>query len=300
MLCGGIDLGGTKIEARLFDGPEAETVDIKRIDTPQDSYESMFAALVSQIDWLRSHAPDLPVGAALPGVIDPQTETSFASNIPTSGRQLGPDLHRHFGAPIPVINDCMAFAYSEANGGAADGAKVAMGLIMGTGVGGGVCIDGKIPPRHAGLAVEIGHLGMPARALTRHGLPLSRCGCGRSGCYENYISGTGLSNLSEWLTGRRLTAREIARADTPETQKLMRIWADLTGECLDAIQLMLDPDCIVLGGGLSNIDGVVDTLRQSLGRRRLGKARLPVLTTAQHGDSSGARGAALLALKDQS
>ncbi|MCT4610393.1 MAG: ROK family protein [Pelagimonas sp.] len=299
MRCGGIDLGGTKIEARLFDGDQTLTIEKQRVPTPKTSYDAMFDALVGQIDWLLGFDPDLPIGIALPGVIDTETQVSFASNIPTTGRSLGPDLARHYGREMPVVNDCMAFAFSEATGGAAQGAPVTMGLILGTGVGGGICIDGAVPPRHAGLAVEIGHVGIPARALARHDLPLWPCGCGRQACFENYISGTGLSNLSEWLTGQRLSGETIARAETAETRKLMQIWADLTGECLDVIQLTLDPDSIVLGGGLSNIDGVADLLTARLETLRLGDARLPTITTAQHGDSSGARGAALIAIKDR-
>lgn len=300
MRCGGIDLGGTKIEARLFDGPETKTLEKRRIATPKTSYADMLEAVVEQINWLRSFDANLPVGIAVPGVIDPETGESFASNIPSSGHAIGRDLEQRVGTPIAVINDCMAFALSEATGGAAEGAQVTMGLILGTGVGGGLCIDGKIPPRHAGLAVEVGHLGISNRALARHDLPLWPCGCGRMGCIENYISGTGLTNLAEWHLGRRLSGEDIVKCDTPDTQKVMEIWADLAGDCLHAIQLVLDPDCIVLGGGLSNITGITEILTESLTRQRLGNARLPNIVTARHGDSSGARGAALVATKDNS
>lgn len=295
MLRGGIDLGGTKIEARLFEGPEARTVETRRIPTPKESFGAMMEALEAQISWLEGHATGLPVGVAVPGLIDPLTQENFASNIPATGHSVARTLAQSFGRPVPVVNDCMAFAYSEAHGGAADGARVVMGLILGTGVGGGLCIDGQVPPRHAGLAIEIGHLGLSGRALERHGLPLWRCGCGRRGCMENYVSGTGLANLAEWHLGERLPAEEIARAQTPGTERVMTIWEDLAGECLDAIQLLFDPDCIVIGGGLSRIAGVTERLSASLGQLRLGRARAPRITVALHGDSSGARGAALLA-----
>jgi N-acetylglucosamine kinase len=298
MRCGGIDLGGTKIEARLFDGSETTTLEKRRIPTPKTNYADMLAGVVEQISWLRGFDPYLPIGIAVPGVIDPETGESFASNIPSTGHAIGPDLERRLGTKVPVINDCMAFALSEATGGAAQGDCVTMGLILGTGVGGGLCINGDIPPRHAGLAVEIGHIGLSARALARHNLPLLACGCGQTACVENYISGTGLSNISEQVLGTRLSGEEIARAASPETRKVMEIWADLTGDCLLTIQLMLDPDSIVLGGGLSNIAGVTDLLTQSLLRQRLGSTKLPKIVTAQHGDSSGARGAALVATKD--
>ena len=295
-MIGGIDLGGTKIEARLFDSSATKTLSVHRIPTPLSSFDAMADGVAEQVRWLDSHANrPLPVGISVPGIIDPETGIGFASNIPTTGHALAPALTERLGRTLPMVNDCMAFAYSEANGGAADGARVVMGLILGTGVGGGLCIDGQIPPRHAGLAVEVGHLGMPGRALERHGLPLWPCGCGRMGCMENYISGTGLSNLAEWHTGQRLTAEELASADTPEATRVMEIWADLAGDCLYAIQVMLDPDCVVLGGGLSNMAGIAEILSESLARQRLGSARSPRIVAARHGDSSGARGAALMA-----
>ena len=296
MLCGGIDLGGTKIEARLFDGRDAHTVDVVRIPTPKENFEAMIGGLAEAFSWLETTAGGaIPVGLAVPGIVDPRTGESFASNIPATGRAIAPALAEACGRTLPVINDCMAFAYSEAHGGAGEGAHTVMGLIIGTGVGGGVCIDGQMPHRHAGLAVEIGHVGTPQRVLDRHGLPVWPCGCGRSACFENYMSGTGLANLAEWKLGARISAHELAQAGTEEADEILSIWADLTGECLDTIQLMLDPDCIVLGGGLSNLPGVERRLTDALAKRRLGRVRLPSIRRARHGDSSGARGAALLA-----
>lgn len=298
-MIGGIDLGGTKIEARLFDGAGAETVAVHRVKTPQESFEAMMAALSGQVDWLcdRAGDPALPVGVSVPGLIDPQTGESFASNIPSTGHSIAAALQQAQGRALPVVNDCMAFAYSEATGGAGDGARSVMGLILGTGVGGGIIIDGEIPHRHAGLAVEIGHVGISARALARHELPLWRCGCGQLGCMERYTSGTGLSNIAEHVTGTRHTGEALAADGGDEAERILGIWADMTGDCLYDIQLMLDPDCIVIGGGLSNMGGITDRLTASLAALRLGQARLPEIRTAQHGDSSGARGAALLATR---
>lgn len=293
-MIGGIDLGGTKIEARVFDGPNAHTVAVRRVPTPLDSYDALCGGLIAQIDWLEAEAgdPALPIGISVPGILNPDTGESFASNVPTTGHSLAATLNGLKGRPFPVVNDCMAFTYSEAHGGAADAYAVVVGLILGTGVGGGVCMDGALPERHAGLAVEVGHIGLSARALDRHGLPLFACGCGKLGCVETYISGTGLSNIVEWKTGTRIPAHEIT------SDAVLDIWADVTGDTLAAIQNILDPHCIVIGGGLSNMTGITERLSMAMADNRLSRqVRLPELITAQHGDSSGARGAALLATR---
>ncbi|WOI57622.1 ROK family protein [Palleronia sp. LCG004] len=124
-------------------------------------------------------------------------------------------------------------------------------------------------------------------------MPLQPCGCGADGCLETYISGTGLSNLAEIRTGHHRTAEEIV-AD-PDMAGTLEIWADLTGECLSILQLAVAPDIVVLGGGLSNIPGVENRLSAALATRRLGDAAMPSIAIARHGDSSGARGAALIA-----
>lgn len=289
-LVGGIDLGGTKIEARLFEGPGARTVETRRVPTPTDSFEALTEAVLTQIAWIDGLAGGaVPIGVAVPGTVHPETGIGFASNVPLTGRSLGGALRARTGRAIPVVNDCMAFALSEARGGAGDGARVVMGLILGTGVGGGLCIDGAVPPRHGGLAVEIGHVAASARALAVHGLPLIPCGCGRMGCVERYVSGTGLSAIAEARLGRRLDAAEI------RDERVLDAWAAVAGDMLAAIQLTLDPDVIVLGGGLSNMAGIEGRLSDALAASSLPSARAPRILRAAHGDSSGARGAALMA-----
>ncbi|MDS9469121.1 ROK family protein [Paracoccus sp. MBLB3053] len=298
MISGAIDLGGTKIEARLFDGM-MQTVAVKRVSTPREDFASFLAALVEQIRWLEATGENasLPIAISIAGLIDPKTGIATASNIPVSGHNLGLALRESLGRGLPMVNDCMAFAYSEAHGGAAEGADSVLGLVLGTGVGAGFVIEGRIPPRHAGLAVEIGHLGMPARALERHRLPIWTCGCGRIACNENYTSGTGLRRIAEWAGLADPEPQSVAsRASADaESARVMQIWADLTGEMIYSAQLMLDPQVIVLGGGLSNIPRLPEMLSEAIGKLRLGQVRLPDIRVALHGDSSGARGAALMA-----
>ncbi|MCX2698250.1 MULTISPECIES: ROK family protein [Ochrobactrum] len=300
MICGAIDLGGTKIEGRLFDA-NMETVLTRRIPTPVSDFDAFIDGLSAQIEWLTETAgnPNLPVGISLPGWIDPATGHGFASNIPITGRDVGAALQKRFGRSFPLMNDCMAFAYSEAHGGAAEGSEAMIGLIVGTGMGAGVVINGEIPPRYNGLALEIGHTGMPARILSEQSLPLIPCGCGKTGCMERYVSGTGLAaisqiKLNETISNQELTLR--ASNGDANAEKVLDDWADLMAESLLTMQLVVDPDCFVLGGGLSNMDGVTERVSKAFEKRKLGPTRIPAIRTARFGDSSGARGVALYAL----
>ncbi|WP_068118845.1 ROK family protein [Tropicimonas marinistellae] len=300
-LCGAIDLGGTKIEARLF-GPGMETLELRRRPTPISDFDSFVAGLSEQISWLMDSAgnPGLPVGIGIPGLIDKATGECFASNVPVSGRRLGAALAEVFGRDFPIANDCMALALSETNGGAGDGFEQVIGLVLGTGVGAGLCFNGRIPERLSGLVLEIGHVGMPARVLEKYGLPLWPCGCGNTGCMERYMAGSGFERLSEFLIGTRLDGREtVSRATTgdADAQLIYDAWIDLAAECLLTLQLTLDADCIVLGGGASQIPGLLERLDTALASRQLGTLKPPALRIAQHGDSSGARGMGLMALK---
>ncbi|KMW60714.1 Latent glucokinase ycfX [Candidatus Rhodobacter oscarellae] len=294
MIFGGIDLGGSKIEARLFNGPEARTMDVRRVATPTDSYDSLLDQLSAQIDWLiaQTKDPEMPIGIAVPGILSPDTGVLIAANLVASGLTPGKDIQDRFGRSFTFANDCMAFALSEANGGAAEAHDTVLGLILGTGLGGGICVNKKLAPRHGGIAVEIGHAALPASAIARHQLPLWECGCGRLGCMETCVSGTGLSNIAHHLLGKRVNAETIWAGGY---QACLDIWADITGECLMTLQTTLAPDCIVLGGGMSNAPGIAELLRGALSRHMLEGMALPDIVVAQHGDSSGARGAALLA-----
>jgi len=300
-LCGAIDLGGTKIEARLF-GAEMQTIDLRRTPTPVADFPSFLDGLSDQIGWLLDQAgtPDLPVGICVPGIIDRRSGECFASNVPISGRRLGTELAARFGRDYPIANDCMALAYSETHGGAGDAFGTVVGLVLGTGVGAGLCVDGEIPERHAGLVLEIGHTGMPARALARHGLPVWRCGCGQEGCMEMYMAGSALSRLWAWKGGTGERSGEAlvdaAAAGDALAAEVLDIWVDLVAECLQTLQLVLDPDCIVLGGGASRMAGIAPRLTAALKARQLGTLHEPALCIARHGDSSGARGMALMAL----
>jgi predicted NBD/HSP70 family sugar kinase/fructoselysine-6-P-deglycase FrlB-like protein len=295
---GAIDVGGSKIEAALFGEDLLRTAN-RRIDTRKESYEALVDAIVEQADWLGTQTDGLAaIAIGLPGLIDPATGLSFTSNLPASGRRLSADLSARLGRRVPVENDCKCFALSEANGGAGAGYRTVFGLILGTGVGGGVCVDGRLVRGLNGLPGEVGHFGLPAERVAKYGLPLVPCGCGRTGCYETYVSGPGLSRIAAHVTGRRLAAAEIARAAADgdaSMQAVRAIWLDLLAELIHTIQLTVDPDCVVLGGGLSRMAGLADDLAKTFEAHKLPVVRSPIFRIAEHGDASGARGTAILA-----
>jgi predicted NBD/HSP70 family sugar kinase len=301
---GGIDLGGTKIEACLFD---ANLVPLKsrRIATPSTSYPALVDALVAQYNWLRTlactdfaHIGDLPFGIGIPGLIDPHSGLSRTANLPASGMPLRADLERRIGFSIPIENDCKCFALSEATGGAGAGFETLFGLILGTGCGGGICHQGRLVAGHNGLPGEVGHIGLPAYRKALRDVPALLCGCGRTGCFETVVSGPGMRALAHHLTGADISAERIVALASSGDDAMRRVydtWLNVLCELLDVIQLTIDPDCIVLGGGLSRINGLAADLSHRFALRRLEGAEGPTILAAKFGDSSGVRGAAMLA-----
>lgn len=294
---GALDVGGTKIEARLFDN-RLEVLDRQRFPTAKGSYDELLAAIGSAVTWLDQTAgTKVALGVGLPGLIDPATGISMTSNVPATGHTLSADLSARIGRAIPVENDCKCFALSEANGGAGEGYRTVFGLILGTGVGGGVCVDGKLVVGHNGLPGEVGHFGLPAELVQRHGLPILACGCGRTGCYETLLSGPGMARIAKHVAGEDVdSATIVARAAAGDAAmtRVLDIWFDILAELVHTIQLTIDADCLVIGGGLSNIHDLAPTLSRTFALRMLPGVRQPAFATARFGDSSGVRGAAML------
>ena len=300
----GIDLGGTKIEACLFNA-NLDPVLSRRIATPATSYSELVDALIAQYDWLCAraasdlgHRGTLPLGIGIPGVIDRQTGLSKTANLRADGMPLRDDLSRRLGFAVPIENDCKCFALSEANGGAGAGYTTVFGLILGTGCGGGVCHHGKLVTGRNGLPGEVGHVGFPAHHPALRALPALVCGCGRIGCFETLVSGPGLQALALHLTGRETSPENIAVGASGGDSALRQVfdtWLDILCELVHMLQLTIDPDCIVLGGGLSRIDGIARLLADRFDLHRLQGMGAPVFLTARFGDSSGVRGAAMLA-----
>ena len=280
----GIDLGGTKIEALALDGDGRE-VFRKRIPTPQDRYESTVDAIAALV----KEAGEGTVGVGIPGAISPATGlVKNANSTRLIGHPLQQDLEKAIGREVRLMNDANCFALSDAVDGAGAGAEVVFGVILGTGVGGGVVVRGEVLTGVNAIAGEWGHNPLPLP--TADDLPLPACYCGRSGCIETYLSGPGLSNDKERRTGKRLAAEEIAKLGDESLSR----YEERLARALASVINLLDPDVIVLGGGMSNVSRLYTEVPRLWGRHVFSDQVATRLAPPVHGDSSGVRGAAWL------
>lgn len=292
----GIDLGGTKTEAVLI-SPAGTEVVRRRVETPQQDYAAtvrMIAGLVSTIEM--ETASSATVGIGMPGAISPATGlVKNANSTWLIGQPFHRDLELALGRPVRVANDANCLALSEASDGSAAGAEIVFAVILGTGVGGGIAIRGRPVTGVNAIAGEWGHNPLPRPRPDEH--PGPRCYCGQYGCIETFLSGPSFSRAFEAATGRRLRATEIAEAadaGDPTAEAAMLRYEERLARALAAVINLLDPDAIVLGGGLSKMDRLYRTVPALWGEHvfsdRVDTRLLPPL----HGDSSGVRGAAWL------
>ncbi len=296
----GVDLGGTKIEAIAL-SPGGQEIARLRVTTPRDYAACLdaIAALVRKLD--RAGGAAGTVGVGIPGTVVPQTGlVKNANSTWLNGQPLERDLAGRLGRPVQVMNDANCFALSEATDGAAAGAPVVFGVILGTGVGGGIVVDGRCLPGANLIAGEWGHNPLPW--ATPDEQPGPPCYCGKHGCVESWLSGPGFEHDHTERTGITVSGREIVRAaasgDAGATATLAR-YQDRLSRALASLINVLDPDVVVLGGGMSNLPGLPEATSALLPRHVLavGASSDPVLTRvvrAAHGDSSGVRGAAWL------
>jgi fructokinase len=292
----GIDLGGTKIAAVALDEQGRERARV-RADTPR-GYDAMLDALGGAVTELeRAAGVAVGVGISLPGVVDGAAGTVRAVNLPwLDGRPFAADLAARTGRGVRIANDGNCFALSEAVDGAAAGAAVVFGIILGTGVGGGLVVGGRIVAGANAIAGEWGHTPLPWRREEEDG-PAEPCGCGRPGCIETLLSGGGLSRLHARHTGAALAPPEIARraeAGDAEARATLERYADALARSLAVIVDILDPDAVVIGGGLSNLAGLAEAAAARLGRHALVATPRTRIVRARHGAESGLRGAAWL------
>jgi len=288
----GIDLGGTKIEAIVLDGDGRECLR-KRVPTPQTDYPATVATMVALVRELEAElGVSASVGIGTPGA--PSTRDGRMKNANSTcliGQPLKDDLEAALERPIRLENDANCFAVSEAIDGAAAGAHVVFGVIIGTGVGGGIVIDGRPLTGANAIAGEWGH-----NPLADASEP-SPCYCGRLGCVETWLSGPGLAADHLKLTGQSLDARGIAEAaakgDGAAEATLQRYEARMARALATVINI-LDPDVIVLGGGLSQLQRLYDNVPRLWVPHVFSDTIATRLVPPVHGDSSGVRGAAWL------
>jgi fructokinase len=280
----GIDLGGTKIEAIALD-PQGREVFRKRIPSPQGSYQATLDAISSLV----RDAGEGSIGIGIPGSLS--LATGLVKNANSTwliGKPFRQDLEKALGREVRMANDANCFALSEAVDGAGRGARVVFGVILGTGVGGGIVVDGRVLTGPNAIAGEWGHNPLPAP--TTADLPHPDCYCGRKGCIETYLSGPGLSRDHEKRTGRRLPAEEIAALGDESLSR----YEERLARALASVINVLDPEVIVLGGGMSNVGRLYTEVPRLWGRHVFSDQVATRLERNQHGDSSGVRGAAWL------
>jgi fructokinase len=299
----GIDLGGTKIEGLALDADGAEIARL-RIPTPQQDYVATVQAIAGvvedldrRIGGIRTDRETATIGVGIPGTIVGATGlVKNANSTWLNGQPLERDLNAAVGRPVRCANDANCLAVSEATDGAAAKAGVAFAVVLGTGCGGGIAVNAQVHIGPNGVAGEWGHNPLPWPSADE--LPGPQCYCGQRSCIETWISGTGLANDHERVTGERRSGPEIVAAavagDAMAEASIARL-EDRIGRALASVVNLLDPDVIVIGGGLSKLDRLYVNVPPLIARHLFGGGRLatPVLK-AKHGDASGVRGAAWL------
>jgi len=269
----------------------------RRVPTPRDDYPATLQSIAALVEDLeRELGAAGVVGVGMPGTISPATGlVKNANSVWLNGQALAEDLRRVVPRPLRFANDANCFALSEAVDGAAAGAGAVFGVIVGTGTGGGLVVNNRIWTGPNAIAGEFGHNPLPWPNLDEG--PGPRCYCGKTGCIETYLSGPGLSRDHERTTGQSLDAAEIAaRAATGDAaaEATLRRYEDRMARALASVVNILDPDVVVLGGGLSNLARLYEGVPRRWTRYVFSDRVDTRLVSPRHGDSSGVRGAAWL------
>lgn len=291
----GIDLGGTKIDTIVLSGDGCVKFE-KRVATPK-AYDAILAAIAGLVREAGTHASaDATIGIGAPGSVSPKTGLWRNANIlDCNGKPMPADIERLLGRPVRLENDANCFALSEAFDGAGAGHGVVACFTIGTALGGGLVIAGRVRHGPNNEAAEFGHTPMPWPNDSEW--PLIACFCGKAGCVEQYVSGTGLARDFAKATGAALTGPEIvtkARAGDGAAKAAIDRLADRLARLTAAIVNVIDPDIFVIGGGLSGLPELVEELGPRAGRYSFSGAASVKVARARHGEKSGVRGAARL------
>jgi len=291
----GIDLGGTKTEVLVLDAQQ-NSLYRERFATPTQDYESILTSIVGQVRRAQSSfGADITVGIGIPGALFPRSGKLRNSNTQClNGRELLRDLENRLQATVRIENDANCFALSEALDGSGRGYRVVFGVIIGTGTGGGLVVDGKLLNGPHAITGEWGHNPLP---WWREDDGALACYCGKRACIETYLSGPGLAQSYQLRFGHSLASEEIvaaAASGDESCRQMLDCYFDQLARSLAQLINILDPDAIVLGGGMSNIDAIYPAVAARLEDYVFSDyVATPVLKAAR-GDSSGVYGAALL------
>jgi fructokinase len=292
----GIDLGGTKIEIIAL-GHGGETLHRERVVTPRGEYAGTIRAMSALVERAEAATGRRgTVGVGMPGTISPATGlVKNANSTWLIGQPLHRDLEAALGRPVRLANDANCFALSEATDGAGAGQEIVFGVIVGTGTGGGVVVNGHVCRGPNAIAGEWGHNQLPWPRPTD--LPGPACYCGRYGCIETYLSGPGVARDHEAATGVRCAAADVASAAASgdhAAQATLDRYVDRMARALASIINVLDPDVIVLGGGMSKVDRLYLDVPRAWAPFVFSDHVATRLLRPAHGDASGVRGAAWL------
>lgn len=292
----GIDLGGTKIEGIAL-GPDGTERARKRVPSPRNDYAATIAAISDLVSSLEAEAAmQGSVGIGMPGAISPATGlVKNANSTWLNGQPFHADIEAALARPVRLANDADCFALSEATDGAGAGAPSVFGVILGTGVGGGVVLNGALLSGPNAIAGEWGHNSLPF--MLPDEMPGPDCYCGKKGCIESWLSGPGFTADYMLDTREALSPEGIiatAKADNRPARFALRRYADRLARALAHVINILDPHVIVLGGGMSNIDALYDEVPARWGAYVFSDTVATRLARHQHGDASGVRGAAWL------
>jgi fructokinase len=296
----GIDLGGTKIEIIALDNA-GNTLHRQRTATPKNNYKEILESISSLVESTEAKLQQTgTLGICTPGAISPAGSPNSgllrnSNSVCLNGKPFKQDLEKSLDREVAIANDANCFALSEAVDGAAKGSKVVFGVIVGTGTGAGIVIDGKVLTGTNAIAGEWGHNPLPwPNDDERPGLP---CYCGKHGCIETLLSGTGLAQNFKLLHQKSLTAEQIVKGveqGDEECEQAMQTYEDQMARGLSHVINILDPDVIVLGGGMSNIKRLYTNVPRLWHKHVFSDHVSTKLVPPVHGDSSGVRGAAWL------
>ena len=291
----GIDLGGTKTEVIVLDH-EQRPVYRERVATPASSYVEILNLLADLVDDAQAKLKlDMSVGVGIPGALSPTTGLLRNSNtVCMNGQPFLRDLEDRLGREIRIENDANCFALSEALGGAAKNCELVFGVIIGTGTGGGLVIDGRLVNGPHAISGEWGHNPLPW-LRDEDGAP--DCYCGKAACIETFLSGPGLAHNYQALFGNKCSSEEIISAAAVGDSScitMLDLYHDQMARALAHVINIFDPHAIVLGGGMSNIDSIYREVPRLIGNYVFSDfVKTPILR-AERGDASGVYGAALL------
>ena len=292
----GVDLGGTKIEAAVLDDAGV-VVWRERVATPRESYDGTIGAIMSLVNAAEGAVGPVSVGLGIPGAVSPASRLiKNANSTWLNGQPFQEDLERSLHRPVRMANDANCLAVSEATDGAAAGAQTVFAVILGTGTGGGVVVDGRLIVGANAIGGEWGHNSLPWPSADEVPGPL--CYCGRHGCIETFLSGPGLAADYARTSGATGVTSEavVTRAAAGESAAghCLDLWEDRLARGLASVINLLDPDVIVIGGGLSLITRLYVNVPARWGRYVFSDRVVTRLVPAAHGDASGVRGAAWL------